>query len=169
MVGLERRRTVADLAIRPARPDDVPAIRPVTRASWRAAYDDLPPEDELRSRWERWYDSEALEQQISHPDGIFLVTERDGRLVGIAHAVPGWDPPELARLYVDPDVWGEGIGSRLLEETLEAVSEEGIPRIVLRVHRGNDRAVAFYRARGFDRVPDLDDEEETAFKREIEP
>jgi len=73
---------------------------------------------------------------------------------GFAHAVP-W--PEdttvvfLARLYVRPDDWNEGIGTALLER-LEADFSTAVDRIRLAVLAANQVGISFYESRGFDCV-----------------
>ena len=71
---------------------------------------------------------EYREQLIANPDAIHLppsqiangqviVAEVEGMLVGFAAVVGG----ELDGLFVEPDLWGEGIGKALVDaETLEA-------------------------------------------------
>jgi len=57
----------------------------------------------------------------------------------------------LARLYVRPDDWNEGIGTALLER-LEADFSTAVDRIRLAVLAANQVGISFYESRGFDRV-----------------
>ncbi len=63
-----------------------------------------------------------------------FVAEVDGRVAGLVQVDDGW----LSHLYVDPDHWGAGIGSRLHDV---AVAHGGRQLWVL---RDNARARAMY-------------------------
>ncbi len=156
--------------VRRATIDDVWAVHEIARESWHAAYDDvLGPEtvDEVVDDWYAIGDLESAITDISgREDAAFLVaerapgqsspagTERRSEPRGFAHAVP-W--PEdtavafLARLYVRPEHWNEGIGTALIER-LEAALSPAFDRIRLAVLTANEVGISFYESRGFDRV-----------------
>ena len=50
--------------------------------------------------------------------------------------------------------WGQGIGSRLMEEMIAYAKENGITKINLRVRADNERAKALYRKFGFEKEGD---------------
>jgi GNAT superfamily N-acetyltransferase len=92
----------------------------------------------------------------------YLVAEsEDGSVVGYALFVRGEgtkdfvDPDaneaELRALYVAPERWGEGIGTRLLEAGIEDLPASA-ERLKLETFAANDRGRTFYRARGFEAV-----------------
>jgi ribosomal protein S18 acetylase RimI-like enzyme len=62
------------------------------------------------------------------------------------------NPVELVRLYVLPEWTGAGIGSKLIEASLDTAFEQGYRSCWLRVWEGNTRAIEFYRHRGFSEV-----------------
>ncbi|OLZ39926.1 GCN5 family acetyltransferase [Natrinema saccharevitans] len=155
--------------VRPATVDDVWAVHEIARESWHAAYDDVLGSQRVDAVVDEWYAIGDLESSIAaatgREDAAFLVAERpdddggdeprmDADRCGFAHAVP-W--PEdtsvafLARLYVHPAVWNEGVGTALLE-ALEAALAETAERLRLAVLAANDVGIAFYESRGFDRV-----------------
>ncbi|MFD1563334.1 GNAT family N-acetyltransferase [Haloarchaeobius amylolyticus] len=158
-------------AVRQATVDDIWAIHEIARESWHAAYDDVLGPDTVDDVVDDWYTIGDLESAISDAnsrnDAVFLVTEAseaasagetdrrsDPELDGFAHVVP-W--PEdtavafLARLYVRPAAWNEGVGTALLE-TLETSCSTGFDRVRLAVLADNDIGISFYESRGFDRV-----------------
>lgn len=141
--------------IREAEPDDVPGIRRVARESWHAAHEPIVGADAVESFLADYYDAETLREQIEDPEVIFRVAD-DGDVVGIATAGPRDEPGAfgLGRIYVAPDRWGEGIGTRLLDDVIETVRDRGGESLRLIVMAANDRAVGFYEARGFERVDD---------------
>ena len=56
---------------------------------------------------------------------------------------------EVASLYVDPDAWQAGSGDRLLRAGLEQLHLDGCSTAFLWVAEENERALRFYRRRGF--------------------
>jgi ribosomal protein S18 acetylase RimI-like enzyme len=104
--------------IRPATPDDAPAIAQVHVETWRSAYRGIVPAAHLaalstRQRTDRW--TEILRK----PDQITFVAETPERgVVGFANGGPEretTDPrrAELYALYVLPDQHRRAIGRRL--------------------------------------------------------
>lgn len=184
-------------AVRPATTDDVWAIHETARDSWHAAYDGILGPDRVDEVVDDWYAIGDLESAIygahSREGVAFLVAEPgsdpasrtdrptdrdrdiDRECVGFAHAVP-WPEDSsvayLARLYVAPDVWGEGTGTALLER-LEADLEPSFDRMRLSVLAANDVGISFYESAGFDRVATRETDlapglEEYVYERPIE-
>lgn len=141
--------------IRPAAQTDAPELARVHVASWRAAYRGILPDTLLdglspeayEARWRR-----ILEQE-TRPT---LVGDADGRLTGFVSVGPNRDedaaPPrtgELYALYLDPRVWGRGMGYALWNAALRMLLEEGFTEATLWVLEGNVRARSFYERVGF--------------------
>lgn len=60
---------------------------------------------------------------------------------------------EIWALYVQPEVWGQGIGRTLLKKAVQELRLCGHDGVSLWVLSQNQRAVRFYEAFGFKRVP----------------
>ncbi|ELZ12241.1 GCN5-like N-acetyltransferase [Halovivax asiaticus JCM 14624] len=76
------------------------------------------------------------------------------KIVGFAHAGPHPDrtgTAKLSRIYVRPAVWGDGVGSRLLEQVERELGPH-FETLWLEVLADNDVGVSFYEATGFVRV-----------------
>ncbi|WP_247002560.1 GNAT family N-acetyltransferase [Halosolutus gelatinilyticus] len=77
---------------------------------------------------------------------------------GFAHVVP-WPENDavayLARIYVRPDDWGEGVGTALLER-VEREFAHAFDRLRLAVLADNDVGVSFCESRAFERVDTYD-------------
>lgn len=95
---------------------------------------------------------EYREQLLAHPDAIHLppaqiangqviVAEFDGEVAGFAAVVGG----ELDGLFVEPDLWGCGIGKALVEA---ATHEARLSGMTLKV-TANPSARLFYEKCGF--------------------
>ncbi|MFC3957793.1 GNAT family N-acetyltransferase [Halovivax cerinus] len=81
-------------------------------------------------------------------------TTTESEIVGFAHAGPHPDrtgTAKLSRIYARPRVWGEGIGSRLLERVERELGPH-FETLWLEVLADNDVGVSFYEAQGFERV-----------------
>lgn len=149
---------MSEVAVRGAETDDVPGMWRVAGAAWYAAHAELVGVDAVRQFLGEHYDAESLGEEVADP-AVVSVVGADDRVVGFAVAGPaGEEEYGRGRLYVTPERWGEGVGSGLLARVEDGVRERDGDRIGLGVMAGNERAVAFYEARGFERVDETYDE-----------
>jgi putative acetyltransferase len=128
--------TIGPFALRPYSVSDESAAIALWLRTWQLTYPDI--DFAARVPWwrARWRD-ELL------PKAAIVVAEADGAMVGFVTV-------ELANGYLDqivvaPEAWGNGIAEALLAEA-KRLSPAGID---LLVNTDNDRAVRFYRKRGF--------------------
>ena len=134
---MDRASPELQMELRPARPDDVPAVL----ALWRAA--ELVPSttdnaDSVRGLIAR--DAEAL-----------LVAEIDGEIVGsICGTWDGWRG-NFYRLAVHPGHRRRGIALTLVARAERRIAALGGRRISSIVVDGDDHAVAFWRSAGYER------------------
>jgi len=95
---------------------------------------------------------EYREQLLANPDAIHLppaqiangqviVAEIEGEIVGFAAVVGG----ELDGLFVEPDLWGGGIGRVLVDAATHEARKRGLALKVI----ANPRAQRFYENCGF--------------------
>jgi GNAT superfamily N-acetyltransferase len=95
---------------------------------------------------------EYRDQLIAYPDAIYLpegqiangqviVAEVGSEIVGFAAVVGG----ELDGLFVEPDLWGHGIGRTLVEAATHEARRRGLSLSVV----ANPRAQKFYESCGF--------------------
>lgn len=125
--------------IRPARPDDAPALRALDRAVWS------------------WDHTPAPRPPADAPfavDGV-LVADEGGEVAGY---VALGQPTRLESnrhvlsvhgLAVAPAFQGRGLGGALLRAAADAAREQGARRLTLRVLATNVGARALYEACGF--------------------
>ncbi|MBW0006562.1 MAG: GNAT family N-acetyltransferase [Sphingomonas sp.] len=106
--------------------------------------------------------SEYRDQLLANPDAIHLppaqiangqviVAEIEGEIVGFAAVVGG----ELDGLFVEPDLWGGGIGRVLVDAATHEARKRGLALKVI----ANPRARRFYENCGFS----VEGEEQTRF------
>jgi len=152
------RPSTAEVVLRRGTLADVPGIRALAEAVVPATYGPIDAAYAQRML-DEWWSVARLELLLS--TFTHVIAEQDGQVVGMAnlgrvsqashrdlgHVVE--DREVMWKLYVHPDHHGRGIGSRLLA-SIEALAAG--PELWLEVVDGNDRAAAFYEARGFEEV-----------------
>lgn len=95
---------------------------------------------------------EYRDQLLDNPDAIYLpegqiangqviVAELDGEIAGFAAVVGG----ELDGLFVEPDLWGRGVGRALADAATHEARNRGLALSVI----ANPRARLFYEHCGF--------------------
>jgi ribosomal protein S18 acetylase RimI-like enzyme len=152
------------MLVRDAVPRDAEAIQRVAKRSVTMAYDGVVEDPAIIENLRRpgfIDDLRAWIEEVASRDCyIYLVAEDGDRVAGFAQYI--WDPGGtgpfvgedeclLHSLYVDPDDWRRGVGTHLTEGGLTYLPDD---RTVLRlgVLKGNEDAVSFYEARGFERT-----------------
>ena len=125
---------VADVSVRPASPDDAPAVAAVQAESWKQTFSGtLPPAvlDLLRGAQavEQWRLAVAEPPSRRHH---LLVAEAGTEVVGFAALAPASDPDthaeldaELVAVGVLPDRLREGHGSRLVNAAVDHLRRDG--------------------------------------------
>ncbi|MEU0570394.1 GNAT family N-acetyltransferase [Nonomuraea sp. NPDC005983] len=141
------------MQIRRAELADADDIATVHVRSWQAAYRGLIPQNYLdgldparrRPVWER------LLTETSWPRQGVLVAEVDGSIAGFAGIGPTRDHDEdpastgeVSTIYLLPQVWGVGIGRRLMAAALESLTVAGYKQATLWVLDTNAQARRFY-------------------------
>lgn len=146
----------SEISVREATAEDVESIRSIARRSWERAYEDVLSDETVDELLAAGYSTTAIEELVTSPEAELFVATADDEPVGYASTTPD----ESARVgdvsvYVEPDRWSEGIGSRLLERTEAALADRGIERVRDSVLVENDAANAFYGAR-YEKVDERD-------------
>ncbi|WSS23935.1 GNAT family N-acetyltransferase [Streptomyces sp. NBC_01190] len=115
--------------------------RPTTDAEVTAVLAEMPSDDLVR------------------PTGEFLVARRDGAPVGCAGLrVLDTATVELTRLYVGPEVRGQGLAARLLDEAERiAAADFGADRIRLDTRKDLVEARALYARHGYAEIEPYND------------
>lgn len=148
-----------DLTIREAAPGELGVIENLIKAAYRE-FEPLLPE----YHWHRWMANVA--KTIRSGAGQLMVAERQGRIFGVVQffldagqsGMGQWPPGAAAIriLAVDPQVRGQGIGTRLTEECLRRARELKVPNIFLYTGEFMLAARHIYENFGFRRAPEFD-------------
>jgi putative acetyltransferase len=85
--------------------------------------------------------------------GTFLVARDGDRAVGCG-AIRLLDPmsAEVKRMYVEPEVRGQGVGRAVMTALEAAARRLGVQRLVLETGVHQDAAIALYERAGFTRI-----------------
>jgi len=155
------------MRIRPARPDDLPAVSRLAAELVRMHHRLDPPRFLLVEPVEdgyQWFFSRELKRE----GALILVAEESregsesesGRILGYAYATleaRNWNDlldacGKLNDLFVDPAVRRGGVGRALVKEAVAALRARGAPRVVLLSAWRNPEAHAFFESLGFRRT-----------------
>jgi GNAT superfamily N-acetyltransferase len=134
-------------------PQDADALATVLYRASAAAYTGIFPPGVL---WTLEQTVASCRAHFSDPTAIVLAAVSGDpparEWLGVAVVlVPGarLGDAELRRMYVLPERWGQGVGSRLLDAVLRRAQRAGATTAWLSVLEKNDRARTFYEHRGW--------------------
>lgn len=142
--------------VRAATSEDATAVEAVAAAAWEHDYPAVLNRERPAEAARDWYDADQMRRDIDDPAHVVQVAERGDRVVGFVHAfaaatdTTGRDEGSVLRLYVHPEARGEGVGSRLLDATRDALTDRGCDRVRAMVLAANEAGRAFYEACGFE-------------------
>ncbi len=142
------------LVIREAQVTDIPLIRQVVEAAWPVAFGEILTPEFLAHEMNRVYLPEALLNLMAEGE-VFLVAESGPELVGFAAYRVVEGTAKLEKLYLMPDLKGQGYGKAFILEVKARVIQLGAAELLLNVNRSNP-AVAFYQRMGFSIVREED-------------
>ncbi|MGY1683888.1 N-acetyltransferase family protein [Geodermatophilus sp. SYSU D01176] len=159
-----RRSGTADVSVRPARPDDAPAIARVQAVTWRTAYRTvLPPE--LLDDWDEAAAADVWRATVAAPPtpghAVLVAVEQDA-VVGFAASGPAelaaeerphpaGPSSEVATLLVEPR-WGRrGHGSRLLAAVADLARAGGTARLQVWLPEQDAVSAGFFESAGWAR------------------
>jgi GNAT superfamily N-acetyltransferase len=127
----------ADIHTRLAEPEDRLALEDLQRRASLAL-------EEYREQLEA--NPDAIELPIEQIErGEVIVAELDGRVAGFAAVLIDDDVAELDGLFVEPELWRQGIGAALIDVAVHEARRQGLTMTVI----ANPSARCFYERCGF--------------------
>ncbi len=100
-----------------------------------------------------------IEEAHTNPDYFFRIAkDKDDKIVGFIDVRRGDQENELKGLYLEKTAYGTGLARRLADEAMDWLGNNKDIRLTVVTY--NDRAQAFYRKYGFERVPDSEREKD---------
>lgn len=154
------------MILRPASPDDLPALARLGSEAFVAKFGHLYKPEDLQSFLAEYRTVEAYRRQLADP-GTRIQLAMDGdQLLGYCLIVlgKGFDerplphparPVSLSQLYCAPEAVGRGIGTALMDWILAEARRWGADAVQLSVYAGNTDAQRFYYRYGFEKAADM--------------
>ncbi len=147
----------SDITIRLAVPADAPDMAEIHMRSWKAAYKGIVPEEYIQRQNKK---RPAMWQQImARENTTKYVIQKDGKTVGFVCVVATTqdddtadDVCELEGIYLHPDYYRQGIGTKALEFAFDIAHGWNKSFMTLWVFSENINSIKFYETFGF--VPD---------------
>ena len=146
------------MKVRPALSSEAQAYTDFARAVFIATYAESNPPSLLAQHLERAFNVVQQQADLLDPTRTTLVLESpDAKWAGFAvlrthlapAAVPGGNPVELERIYVDGAWHGHGAGHQLMAACIDRAAANGHDVLWLGVWTENHRARRFYQKEGF--------------------
>ena len=142
-----------NITIRLAIPADAPDMAEVHMRSWEVAYKDIIPAEYIR---EKNAGRHALYKRVvTGEDTNQYVIQKDGKTVGIMRVAPPQDDDvgdnfyELHGIYLHPDYYRQGIGTKAVEFAFEKARGLGKTVMTVWVFAENTNSIKFYEKCGF--------------------
>lgn len=153
-----------DTTIRSIRTEDAEAIRRVARKTWLETYSDIHGRETTEQLIDDWYAVDVLRDDIENDDILFFVAERE-EVVGFISLVVTDETSkfdladhevEFRQIYVDPDHWRSGIGTRLNERAHAEAADRGMTRVKTLALADNDISHKFQDDQGHEIVDEVE-------------
>ena len=154
------------MILRPALPEDAPALAALGRGSFVAAFGHLYRAEDLQAFLADGYDEQAVAGEIADPAFRHrLAIGADRALAGFcklkvpspyAEHSDAVRPVALQQLYTDPARTGQGIGAALMDWALAEARALQADAVQLSVWSENVAAQRFYARYGFAKIADID-------------
>ncbi|MFO7953007.1 MAG: GNAT family N-acetyltransferase [Bacillota bacterium] len=139
--------------IRQAGLEDIDELSQVHIESWKAAYKHFLPAEVFD--WvtpEKW--AERLKESIEDSSAEIAVLTDGNKIIGSITACACRDEDyesagELCEFYLRPGYWRQGLGTKLVNWSLQRLKEKGFNRVTLWVFEESHGSRKFYERLGF--------------------
>jgi len=140
----------AFLVIRPAGVEEIPALRALAEQIWRVSYAKMLTAAQMDYMLAWMYSAETIARELS--EGVLWETAWLGdELVGFHSCTP--EPAvcrlKLNKLYLLPELQGQGLGQQLLDRVHRLAARGGAKQVWLQVNKRNARAIRAYKRAGY--------------------
>ena len=139
------------MQIIPAGEEHLPTIAKLAAVIWRACYPGIISSKQIEYMLSRMYALDTMREEIRARGIRYDLLLMEDNAVGFASYGPVSEDGvmKLHKLYLMPELHGQGLGSRLLRHCEQVVRAAGAYRLVLSVNKRNTKAIAAYRRNGF--------------------
>lgn len=145
------------ISIRPAEESDAEVLADLGARTFHDTYSSILPANDLDDYLREAFSVEQMLRDIADPQVLLFLGSVSGAVCSYIKLeptparenIPGARQIELLRLYILPEWKGMGIGSALMDVGLDAARDKSYNTCWLKVWQGNQRAIEFYKNRGF--------------------
>jgi diamine N-acetyltransferase len=148
--------SASDMSIRVAQRGDAQRLAEFAARVFAVTYAHANTPENMQAYLDRHFGEAQQEAELSDPELVTLLMERDADIIGFAQLRSGGvapteaeSPLEVARIYVDPALHGRGAGAKLLRACIHLARQRGHDALWLGVWESNSRAISFYKKMGF--------------------
>ena len=90
-----------------------------------------------------------FKEELAGKDRMYLVAEKDKKVIGFAGVMHRGDTCDVLTLTVDSTLRRQGIGREMLRRLIDWSRNKKVPAMMLEVRAGNDEATPLYTSFGF--------------------
>jgi diamine N-acetyltransferase len=145
------------LSVRYATVADRNLLAEAGRRLFEAAFAKDNRAEDMQTYLAEAFSPEIQAAELADPASVTLIVNIEGNFAGYARLkegrpgleIDGFRPVELVRIYAEREYIGRGIGSALMQASLEECARKGWDTIWLGVWEKNPRAIRFYEKWGF--------------------
>ena len=149
-----------DLTFRDAQMKDAEGLAEIGRETFAETFGDLYPPGDLRQFLDETYSVAKMQADLCDPDVEVRIAYSGKKMAAYCKIGPcklpidtGSEPSlELHRVYVYEARQGVGVGRILLAWAIERARQRGAKNLFLGVWESNERAIALYESRGFEKL-----------------
>lgn len=146
-------KTAANLSVRPARHEDIPAIVALVESAYRGDASRVGWTTEAAFLEGQRTDADGVREVLEQPDSVILLAERDDDLLACINVQKLPTSGYFGMFSVRPNLQGQGIGDALLKAA-EAMAREKwqCARMTMSVFSIRPELIAYYERRGYRRT-----------------
>lgn len=94
----------------------------------------------------------SIESELTNPLALWLIAVDNDRVAGYVGSQSVMGEADMMNLAVDPEYRRMGVGKKLVEKLIDALSEEAVHSLTLEVRVSNVGAISLYEKMGFQQV-----------------
>ena len=143
------------LSIEPVHVAQIPLIRKLAYEIWPAAYSSILSAGQLEYMLQLIYSEDALAAQMEEGQQFYIAYQKDNPVGFVAFSLYNINTYKLHKIYVLPQIQGQGAGKQLLHFIINKAKENGASSLILNVNRHNP-AFYFYQKTGFKIAEEMD-------------
>ncbi|MDG1286638.1 MAG: GNAT family N-acetyltransferase [Rickettsiales bacterium] len=131
------------VTFRDAELTDLSKLSVLAHRIWREHYVPIIGAQQVEYMLKKWYNLDALTQQMQEPERFTRLVEADGQMAGYIQYGRKDDAMFIYKVYIEQTYRGQGIGRQLFDQI-------GSRPLELRVNKDNVKSIAFYERYGFE-------------------